>query len=179
MALIGMDFAAVTAERLRTEVVERGSRLLLDSAVRGSVGAIGLQPDSPLLQAADGTWMVSEVEAIVGHRKAHYSVRDAGGVEFATAWPQGKRVLIELGSERLTWESPSLLQWSYRIQGLFVARTGLRTIGIDSSSAARRVRRPFRVEVTPALAGRPEASLILLLATWLAWWDFASRAGAD
>jgi hypothetical protein len=88
-------------------------------------------------------------------------------------------VLIELGSERLTWESPSLLQWSYRIQGLFVARTGLRTIGIDSSSAARRVRRPFRVEVTPALAGRPEASLILLLATWLAWWDFASRAGAD
>jgi hypothetical protein len=125
MALIAMDFAAVTAERLRTEVVDRGSRLLLDSAVRGPVGAISLQPDSPMLQAADGTWMVSDVEAIVRHRKGHYSVRDARGVEFATAWPQGNRVLIELGSERLTWESPSLLQRSYRIQGLFVARTGL------------------------------------------------------
>jgi hypothetical protein len=41
------------------------------------------------------------------------------------------------------------------------------------------VRRPFRVEVTPALAARPEASLLLLLATWLAWWNFASGAGAD
>jgi hypothetical protein len=174
-----MDFAAVTAERLRTEVVDRRSRLLLDSAVRGPVGAISLQPDSPMLQAADGAWMVSDVEAIVRHRKPHYSVRDTGGVEFATAWPQGKRVLIELGSERLTWESPSMLQWSYRIQGLFVARTGLLTAGSASTAVARRVRRPFRIDVTPALAARPQASLILLLATWLAWWDFATGMGAD
>jgi hypothetical protein len=172
-----MEFATVTAERLRTELVDRRSHLLLESA-RGTVAMIGLRPDSPTLQAADGTWTVRDVEAIVRHRKAHYSVRDAGGVEVATVWPEGSRVRFELGSEALTWESPSLLRWSYRIEGLFVASPSLLTFGISRGSTARRLRRPFRVEVSPALAARPDASLILLLATWLAWWDFVTSTGS-
>jgi hypothetical protein len=172
-----MEFATVTAERLRTEVVDRRSRLLLESA-RGTVATIGLRPDSPTLQAADGTWMVRDVQAIDRHRKAHYSVRDADAVEVATVWPEGSRVRFELDSEPLTWESASLLRWSYRIEGLFVASPSLLTFGISSASTARRVRRPFRVDVTPALAARPDASLILLLATWLAWWDLVTRTGS-
>jgi hypothetical protein len=173
-----MDFADVAAERLRTEVVDRRSRLLLESPARGVVGAFSLRPDSPTLQAADGTWVVRDLEAIDRHRKAHYSVTDPAGVEVAAAWPQGKRVRIELGSESLTWEAPSLLQWRYRIEGLFIARTSLLMSATPSARGARSVRRPFRVEVTPALAGRADASLILLLATWLAWWDAVTSTGA-
>jgi hypothetical protein len=170
-----MEFAAVTAERLRTELVDRRSRLLLESPSRGAVGVFGLQPDSPMLEAADGSWVVHDVEAVDRHRKAHYSLADAGGVELATAWPEGKRVRIELASERLLLESPSLLQWRYRIEGLFVARPSLVMGATSRASVARNARRPFRIDVSPALAGRADASLILLLATWLAWWDAVTR----
>jgi hypothetical protein len=173
-----MEFAAVTAERLRTELVDRRSQLLLESRSRGAVGAFSLQPDSPTLEAAHGTWVARDVQALDRHRKAHYSLADAGGVEVATAWPEGSRVRLELASERLSLESPSLLQWRYRIEGLFVARPSLLMSATSRASVARNARRPFRIDVTPALAARGDASLILLLATWLAWWDAVTRTGA-
>jgi hypothetical protein len=166
-----MDFAPVTSGRLQARV--EGSRLLLEPPHGGSAAAAELEP-SVLLQAAGGSWRVEDVEAVPRRRKAHLSVRDETGSEAATAWLEGKRQRIEVASETLILENPSLLpfRWSYRIEGLFVARPALASFGRRNP---RHMVRPFTVEILPKLAQRPDASLLLALAAYLTYQDFASN----
>jgi hypothetical protein len=101
-------------------------------------------------------------------------VRDETGSEAATAWPEGQSQRIELSSETLILESPSLLpfRWSYRIEGLFVARPSLTSFGRRNP---RHMARPFTVEILPELARRADASFLLALAAYLAYQAFASN----
>jgi hypothetical protein len=167
----------VVAGRLRARTVERGSRLLLEPDAGPAVGAVALnRPEglTTVLEASEGAWTVHEVERIIRHRKAHLSVRDEGGMERAKVWFEGQRRPIELQSERLVWEAPSLLPFrlGYRIEGLFAARSWVPAL--SAARRATRIRHPFTVDVLPPLVGRQDAPLVLLIATWLTWEDFSS-----
>jgi ketosteroid isomerase-like protein len=169
------DFAPVAAGRLQAKLVERKSWLLLEPALGGPVAAVNLdRRGTTVLEAADGSWTVSYVEAVIRHRKAHLSVRDADDVQVAKVWFAGQRQRIELESETLLWESPSLLPWrsNYQIEGLFVARPRLLYF-VEREPA--RVRKPFKVDVSSALAARPDASLVLSLAAALTWRDLTTN----
>ena len=167
-----MDFEPVTPGSLQVRV--EGPRLLLEPALGRPAASVALEPPITL-EAAGGSWTIEEVEAVPRHRKAHLSVRDEAGREVARNWFEGQRQRIEIGSEALVLESPSLLpfRWSYRIEGLFRARPSLSSFAERSPG---RLRRPFKVEVLPDLARRPDASLLLALAAYLAYQDFASTA---
>jgi hypothetical protein len=144
---------------------------VLESPRGGPAASIALEPPFRL-EAAGGSWSIEEVEAVPRHRKAHLSVRDEAGREVARNWFEGYRQRIEVGSEALVLKSPALLppRWSYRIEGLFRARPSLASFG---DRYPQRLRRPFKVEVLPDLARRPDASLLLALAAYLAYQHFA------
>jgi len=150
-----------------------GSRLLLDSPLGQPAASIALEPPITL-EAAGGSWSIEYIEAVPRHRKAHLSVRDEAGPEVARNFFEGRRQRIETGSEALVLEDPSLLpfHWDYRIEGLFRARPAFTSFG---HPYPRRMRRPFKVEVLPELAERPDASLLLALVAYLAYSAFASN----
>jgi hypothetical protein len=82
-------------------------------------------------------------------------------------WPAGSEIRLELPAGDAEWQAPSLRKgrlWRYRVDDLLVATPSWTTIG-----KGRPGRLPFTVDVTPALAGRPDASLVLLLGAWLTW----------
>jgi ketosteroid isomerase-like protein len=165
------DFTPVAAGRLRAKLVERRSRVLLEPAVGRPAAAIDLDPIR--LESAGGTWTVTHVQPVSGHQKRHVSVRDADDVRVATVWYAGDRQRIELEAEPLVLETPSIFpgRSKYRIEGLFVARIALH----EWFKTGAVGRRPFTVEVTPALAARPDASLLVPLAAYLTWVDYGAR----
>jgi hypothetical protein len=72
------------------------------------------------------------------------------------------------------WQAPSLRRgrlFRYQVEGLLVARPSWTTMGSGDPG-----RRPFTLDVTPALAARTDASLVLLLATWLTWQAVSTSA---
>jgi hypothetical protein len=178
LSLDQSKFVEVPVGRLQAHVVDHRSRLLLETH-SGAAGSIDLKPPervTTVLEAADGAWNVEYVEAVPRHRKAHLTVKDANGIEVATVEFEGVEKRIAVGGDTLVWQSPSLRHlrlFQYKIDGLFVARPSLWTLGKGSH---QHVRRPFAVEVAPALATRPDASLVVLLASWLTYEDVTTPA---
>ena len=169
-------FTPIGVGRLQAHVVDRPSRLLLETPSGAVVGSVDLNASRPLLAAADGAWTVDYVQAVPRHRKAHLSVQDGDGREVASVEFAGVDKRIDLGQESLVWQSPSLTRlrlWDYRIEGLFVARPSPWTFGKGSH---RHVRRPFTVRVSAALASRSDASLVILLASSLTYEDITTAA---
>jgi hypothetical protein len=144
--------------------------MLLETEGGASVAGIEFEPrggGAPKLRSRDGGWRLEYVAAVPRHRKAHLSARDESGAEAAMVWREGGQNRIELPAGAVVLQAPSLLQlrlWDYTIEGLLTVRPSLATFG---KSSARRLRRPFTLQVAPALVVRPDASLLVLLASYL------------
>jgi hypothetical protein len=163
-----VDLAPIMPGRLRAHVVERQTKLLLETT-GGTMGVVHLAPRDVVarFEAADGSWDVQQVERVVRHVKPHYAVDDEDGITVATVWPAGGHMRIDVPAGSVEWQAPSLLQgrpWNYQVEGLLVARPSWTTLGNGHPG-----KRPFTVEVTPALVARPDAALVLLIAAWLTW----------
>jgi len=144
-------------------------------------GAISARPDEQRssrgdpkylgtdFEAADGTWFVPHVQGLDEHR----AVLGVGGKEVAGIDRTSSTTrLLHLPGGDVTWES-HLTRPQYRIDGLYGAsRTALHTFVAGLS------RRPFRGELTDALAGRPDASLVVLFASWLALATIGAKVAA-
>ena len=152
VALEASEFAAVSAGRLRTRLVDRRRTLLIETASGALAGAVRF--DAPergttMLDAADGSWTVDSVQAVDRHRRAHLLVRDTVGAEAAAVWFEGAE-RIELSGESLVLNSPSLVHrrlWNYTIDGLFIARPSRWTFGNNRSYL---LKRPVTIDVSNA-----------------------------
>jgi hypothetical protein len=160
----------VIAGRLRARVVDHGKTMLLEREGGAPAAAIEFEPrggGAPKLHAKDGEWRLEYVASVPRHRGAHLSARAGNGVEAATVWREGAQSRIDLPAGNIVLRAPSLLQlrlWDHTIEGLLTVRPSLATFGKSSSS---RPRRPFDIRVATALAARPDASLVVLLASYL------------
>src|SRR5437879_1350713 len=124
MPMKAIDFSPVVPGRLRAHVDHR-TWLLLKPDAGGLAARVDLRTN--ILEAAGGKWTVRGVEGVIRHFKAHLSVRDDEDVEVAKVWHAGQRKRIELESDTLVLESPSMFSFpgSYRIDGLFNARVAI------------------------------------------------------
>jgi hypothetical protein len=163
-----VDLVPIMPGRLRAHLVDRQKRLLLETT-GGTTGVIHLAPRDVVaeLAAADGSWNVRQVERVVRHVKPHYAVDDATGATVATMWPAGDHMRLDLPAGSAEWQAPSMRHgrlWNYQVDGLLVVRPSWTTLGNGHPG-----KRPFTVEVTPALVARPDAALVLLIGAWLTW----------
>jgi hypothetical protein len=124
-----------------------------------------------ILEAAAGSWFVPNLQHLV---EKHRAVLDAAGTEVAGVdHTSHSRQELRLPSGAVTWER-HVTRPQYRIDGLFGAsRSALHSFAAGVS------RRPFKGEITDALAGRPDAALVLLLACWLTTGSISAKVSAQ
>lgn len=124
-----------------------------------------------ILEAVDGSWFVPNQQEF---REKHRAVLDAAGTEVAGIdHTSHSSQELQLPGGALIWER-HVARPQYRIDGLFgVSRTAMHAFVAGIS------RRPFKGEITDALAGRPDASLVLLLACWLTSGSISTKVAAS
>ena len=158
-----MSYAPLVSGTLAAHALAKGARLVLEAADGQPVIGIsrGSEHFSASFEAADGAWTMLGMNASTWSGPASYSVTDASGAEIATLAKGRTERSMELPSGPAVWEYHAVRSPHYRVEGLFNAdRKPLHKFAPGLS------RRPFTVEVTDALTARPDASLLLLLATW-------------
>jgi len=160
-----MDFAAVTAGPLSAKLADHKRRLIVEDAGGATVAVLDRldMQGTSTVEATGGRWTVRKAED-VGGGKFRWEVVDGDGKRAAELIPEQRvhRYAITLGEgDPLTWEFHGIRAPHYRVEGLFSANRKLMNRFVAGIS-----KRPFDAEVTAALAARPDASLVLLLATW-------------
>ena len=179
-----MDFQRIAAGAIVGHEVKVDGEgcLVVEGAGGEAFGAIRAKPNEQrasrrdpqtlgtILEAVDGSWFVPNQQEL---REKHRAVLDAAGTEVAGIdHSSHSRREIQLPGGALIWERHTTRP-QYRIDGLFgVSRTALHAFVAGIS------RRPFKGEVTDVLAGRPDASLVLLLACWLTMGSIDAKVAA-
>jgi hypothetical protein len=173
-----MEFAAIQAGPFTAnEVKVEGDRqLVLEGADGSAVGVIrkehplgGIKgklgwrksadpPSGTLLESAQGSWVVRREPGLT-HGKA--LVLDGSGTQVAALERTSHSTqAFRLGTGDLVWESHTMRP-QYRVEGLFSAS---RTAG--NKFVPGLAKRPFKGDLTEALATHPDGSLVLLLAAY-------------
>jgi hypothetical protein len=110
-----------------------------------------------ILEAASGSWFLPVMTEL---RQKTFSVQDAQGKEVATYDTSLSSKLLHAPGGDVTWERKRLGRPQYVIDGLYAAsRTPMHTFVAGISHT------PFKGQIDVALVKRPDAALVLLLAS--------------
>ena len=179
-----MQFARISAGAIvghETKIEGRGC-LVVEGPNGEAFGVIRSRPnehrskrsdpktDGTILESADGSWFVPHQKQL---RERHRPVRDAAGDEVCSIdfTSHSSRTFHVPGGD-VTWEKHTARP-QYRIEGLFgVSRGAMHTFAAGVSN------KPFRGEITDALASRSDGSLVVLLASWAAMGSIDAKVAA-
>lgn len=152
-----------------TTKVDGQKVLVVESAGGAQFGVVRFKPNEQrasrrdpktlgtILEAAGDSWFLPNMTEL---RQKHFSVQDAQGNEVATYDTSLSSYLLHVPGGDVTWARKRLGRPQYVIDGLFAAsRTPMHTFVAGISHT------PFKGEIEQALVERPDAALVLLLAS--------------